>query len=614
MTPQGTRLPVSPYETRRQRAPARSPRVLEVRDGCFVRNGEPHQIISGSMCYFRIVPEAWRDRLHKLKAMGCNAVEIYVPWNAHEPRPGVYTFDGRLNIERFLDLCVDLELDVIFRPGPYICGEWEFGGLPWWLLRERGLTLRSSNPRFLELVDRWWDVLLPRVRSYCGSEGGPIVAVQIENEYGYYGRDPAYLRHLLTSLQEGGIDALPFTSDGVDAPHNQAHGGLPGVLRTANFGSRPEERLAKLDEHQDDAPRMCMEFWVGWFDAWGNARKAARDHESVASDLRWMLQQGDSVNLFVVCGGTNFGFMSGANHSTSYAPHVTSYDYDGLLTECGDATDKYYACRRVIAECTGRKDLNEVFPPSPKLPFKRSTLTEMCPLADGLSAMPAPIAAERPWTLEETGEGYGYVMYAARVPASLRGSRLRLRGMHDFAHVLLDGQSKGTWYRNDPEPEWSMDFVGEEGRLTILVDCMARATFGHRTQEQKGICEGVFFGKDRHYECAISGWDTYPLPMRDLSKIPWRSGVRSVCEPCFYRATFYVKDPADTFLHLAGAGKGFASVNGENLGRYWSIGPQHSLYVPRSFLREGANELVVFDVIGLESTAYEFREEPVWTR
>lgn len=590
-----------------------SKRILSYDHARFLLDGKPHQIIAGSMTYFRMLPEQWEDRLAKLAALGCNAVEIYIPWNLHEPRPDTFDFSGRLDLERHLDLAAEAGLDVLFRPGPYICAEWEFGGLPWWLLKDPDMDLRCSHPAFLERVDRWWGELIPRIAPYLSTRGGPIIACQVENEYGYFAEDRAYLEHLRDRLRDLGVDTLLFTSDGTYQPFQQANGGLPDLLRTANFGSDPEPRLAALREAQPTGPLACMEFWVGWFDAWGNEAKSARETGSVVADLKWMLERDASVNFFVFSGGTSFGFMSGANLSDRFEPHVTSYDYDGLLTECGDITPKYQACREAIARHTGRTDLTETFEPSPKLALGEVPLTESASLVDALPACSKAVRSSRPLPMEQLDEGYGYVLYRTRVPRTFDGRLLRLRGMHDFAHVLVNGSSIGTWYRNHEQPEWRVEFEGDAAQLDVLVDCMARPNFGHRMRDRKGITDGIYFGDTRHDENVHAGWDCHALPMTDLSGMAWDQ-TTPVDGPRFYRATFDIESPADTFLELPGFTKGFAMVNGFNLGRYWNIGPQYTLYVPAPLLHRGANELIVFEVVGCDRPVVRLLDKPVWAR
>ena len=588
------------------------PRRLTIDATDFLMDGKPYQIISGSITYYRMLPEQWRDRLEKIVALGCNTIEVYVPWNFHEPKKGQFRFDGSADLVAFLEIAGELGLDILFRPGPYICAEWEFGGLPWWLNVEDDIELRCSNPAYLKAVDAWWEELLPRVNHLLSTNGGPIVAVQIENEYGYFGDDKVYLEHLRDKLRELGVDVLLFTSDGPYGKETLSNGGLPDVLRTANFGSNPGPLFKNLRAFQPEGPMMCMEFWIGWFDAWGNQKKSARDPQNAADDLKTMLDMNASANFFMAVGGTSFGFWSGSNLSDRYEPHVTSYDYDGLMTECGDITEKYTLCRDVIAKHTGQT-LPEPGADSKKIAPGEVKLTQSAALADALGVLSKRVEASKPLPIEKMGEGYGYAWYEADIPASYSGRRLVLRGMRDFAHVRLNGESLGTWYVNDEQPEWTPEFEGETARLEILVDCMARANFGHQLKLLKGISEGVYFGPRRHDERAHFGWASHALPMEDLSQVPWSDDIQTE-GPRFFRGTFEVSELGDTFLELPGFTKGFACVNGFNLGRYWNIGPQFSLYVPGDLLREGANEVVVFETVGCESATVRLGAEPVWAR
>lgn len=318
---------------------------LEIADDGFRLDDRPFRIVSGALHYFRVHPDQWADRLHKARLLGLNTVETYVPWNLHAPRPGEFHMDAGLDLPRFLDLAAAEGLHVLLRPGPYICAEWEGGGLPSWLLAEDDIVLRSRDPRFLSAVDAYLGALLPPLHRHLGSNGGPILAVQLENEYGAHGDDTAYLAALADLLRRHGVDVPLFTCD---QPADLARGGLDGVLATANFGSRTTEGLAALRAHQPRGPLMCSEFWIGWFDRWGgiHTRRAPAD---AAAELDALLTAGASVNIYMFHGGTNFGFTNGANDKGTYRPTVTSYDYDSLLDEAGDATDKYRAFREVIA-------------------------------------------------------------------------------------------------------------------------------------------------------------------------------------------------------------------------------------------------------------------------
>jgi len=599
------------------------PRTLELVGDDFVLDGRPHRIVSGSVSYFRVLPAQWRDRLEKLKALGCNAAEVYVPWNLHEPAPGQFRFDGRRDLPGFLSLCRDMDIDVLLRPGPYICAEWDFGGLPWWLLRRSDpVPLRSADEEFLGHVEAWWcRGLLPRVEPFLAANGGPVLAMQVENEYGYWGRDAAYLEGLRDMLRRAHGPACPllFTSDGTFWPDLQANGGVEGALRTANFGSEPATRLAELRQALPKGPLCNMEFWVGWFDAWGSmAGKSYRAPDDVAQTLRETLSAGASVNFFVFHGGTSFGFCgAGANLSNAgqYEPQVTSYDYGGLLDEAGDVTDKYLRCREVLADFLVRPELLQRefsraarLPASPPLELEASLSLE--------AALPAlaeevPTAtSSMPLSAEQLGCGYGYVLYSTMAPVrSKLPLRLGDQAVRDFASVMADGRVLGTVYRNDSSPGSREFALPEECSIDILVELMGRVNFGPAMLgERKGLVGtdsvrlgSPFTGPLR----AVLGWRCQALPMGEaaLARLPWGAGQdaeatrgRWARGPRFFLYALYVSRPADGFLRFDGFRKGFACVNGFNLGRYWEVGPQLSLYVPGPLLRRGRNEVLVFDI------------------
>ncbi|MEF3304626.1 glycoside hydrolase family 35 protein [Paenibacillus sp. GYB003] len=576
---------------------------LEVQGGRFVWNGKPIRIVSGAIHYFRTVPDYWRDRLLKLKACGFNTVETYVAWNIHEPKPGVFHFEGLADIERFIRTAGELGLFVIVRPSPYICAEWEFGGLPAWLLADSDMRLRCSHKPFLDRVDAYYDVLLPKLKPLLSTNGGPIIAVQIENEYGSYGNDSTYLEHLRQSMASRGIDVLMFTSDGPTDSMLQG-GTLPGVLATVNFGSRVGEAFAKLREYQADGPVMCMEFWNGWFDHWGEHHHT-RDAEDVARVLEQMLDEGGSVNFYMFHGGTNFGFYSGANCPSPdvYQPTITSYDYDVLLTEAGDPTDKFYAVRNVLSRYADVPEL-ALPEPAPKRAYGRVRMSSRADLLANLDALSQPVASVYPVPMEKLGQNDGFILYETTISGPRAAHELNIQDVRDRALVFVDGKYRGVVERWNKETKVSFDVPKEGVKLSILVENMGRINYGAYMKDHKGITEGVRFG----YQF-LFGWTIRPLPLDDLSALVYGE-PGSAETPGFYKATLRIDEPADTFVYLDGWTKGVIWVNGFNLGRYWNKGPQKSLYVPAPLLRQGDNDIVVLELHGTESPEIEFKAEP----
>ncbi len=565
----------------------------------FCKDGEPIRLISGAVHYFRNLPETWPDIFEKLRAMGCNCVETYCAWNMHEPKPGTFDFTGRLDIVRFIKEAEKAGLMVIVRPGPYICAEWEFGGLPWWIQREEGLEIRCRNEVYIRYFDRYLDELLGRVRPLLCTNGGPVILLQCENEYGYYGDDREYLSYLRDGYRRRGIDVPLFTSDG-GSEDSLLDGTVEGCLPTLNFGSRVEENFKVHDQLFPNCPKVCMEMWDGWFDAWGDEKHHTTDPQVYAGVVRDMLKKG-SLNIYMFIGGTNFGFTSGANHGEKFTPDVTSYDYDALLTECGDVTEKYKAVREVIREATGKE-----LPPIPKDREKKAygkvALTRSAGLLSNLDALSSPIHSDVPRAMEEYGIGYGYIAYRTVLNRDYRDAKLSFESLGDRAQVLVNGKLQGIAYLND---SLEVTVNAKKGDvLTILVENMGRANFGPKMMRKKGLPGRVLLGGKIHFS-----WDVYPLPMTDLSGLSF--GGDEAEAPAFYEGTFTVEEPADTFLRTDSFKKGFVVLNGFNLGRYWEVGPQKTLYVPGPLLKKGENTLLLFESDGRKGKAeVEFVDRP----
>lgn len=565
----------------------------------FCKDGKPIKLISGAVHYFRNLPETWPDIFEKLRAMGCNCVETYCAWNMHEPKPGTFDFTGRLDIVRFIKEAEKAGLMVIVRPGPYICAEWEFGGLPWWIQREEGLEIRCRNEVYIRYFDRYLDELLGRVRPLLCTNGGPVILLQCENEYGYYGDDREYLSYLRDGYRRRGIDVPLFTSDG-GSEDSLLDGTVEGCLPTLNFGSRVEENFKVHDQLFPNCPKVCMEMWDGWFDAWGDEKHHTTDPQVYAGVVRDMLKKG-SLNIYMFIGGTNFGFTSGANHGEKFTPDVTSYDYDALLTECGDVTEKYKAVREVIREATG-KELLPIPKDREKKAYGKVALTRGAGLLSNLDALSSPIHSDVPRAMEEYGIGYGYIAYRTVLNRDYRDAKLSFESLGDRAQVLVNGKLQGIAYLND---SLEVTVNAKKGDvLTILVENMGRANFGPKMMRKKGLPGRVLLGGKIHFS-----WDVYPLPMTDLSGLSF--GGDEAEAPAFYEGTFTVEEPADTFLRTDSFKKGFVVLNGFNLGRYWEVGPQKTLYVPGPLLKKGENTLLLFESDGRKGEAeVEFVDRP----
>lgn len=577
------------------------PALTTTPDG-FLLHGAPFRILSGALHYFRVHPDHWPDRLRKARLMGLNTVETYLPWNLHEPTPGTLDLDGLLDLPRFLRLAQQEGLHVLLRPGPFICAEWDGGGLPHWLTSDPDIRLRTSDPRFTDAFDRYLDLLLPTLLPYMAAAGGPVIAVQVENEYGAYGDDTAYLKHVESSLRSRGIEELLFTCDQTDGDH-LTRGTLPGVLATGTFGSRVDTSLARLREHQPEGPLMCSEFWIGWFDHWGGPHHG-RDAADAAADLDRLLGAGASVNIYMFHGGTNFGFTNGANHHHAYAPTVTSYDYDAPLTESGDPGPKYHAFREVIARHAPVPD-EPVPSPSPKLPPTTVELTQRLPLFRRLGH--EGTRSDDPVTADALGRRAGYVLYRTELPGTGSGLLHFEGGVGDRAQVFVDGAPVGVLERERYDETLPVHVPRPGAVLDVLVENMGRVNYGPRIGVPKGLLGPVTLDGE-----TLRGWDCHLLPMDEVPPaLAFTPATKPTsAEPAFHKGEFEVAEPADTFLSLPGWTKGQAWINGFHLGRYWNRGPQRTLYVPAPVLRPGTNELILLELHGTTTPEAHLTDTP----
>jgi beta-galactosidase len=568
-------------------------------DGKFLLNGKPLQVISGEMHYARIPRAYWRDRLRMAKAMGLNAITTYVFWNVHEPRPGVFDFSGNLDIAEFIREAQQEGLYVILRPGPYACAEWEFGGFPSWLLKDPNMVVRSTNPQFLAAARTWLLRLGKEVAPLQIGNGGPIVLVQVENEYGSYGDDHAYMEDIHHDLVDAGFtQAQLYTADG---PEEVPRGSLPELPVGINFGPGESQKgFATLKKLRPNGPFFNSEYWDGWFDHWG-APHAHTNTQQQASDLDWTLRQGYSISIYMFHGGTSFGWMNGANcDGKTYEPDVTSYDYDAALDESGRPTPKFYAFRDVIARDTGAK-LPPVPTPPPVTTLPAFTLDRSASLWENL---PKLVHSDQPLAMEQMDQAYGYILYRTTVSGPVSGD-LAIGALHDYAEVYVDGKLAGTIDRRLNRNSLPLAINAAHARLGILVENTGRVNFGSALPgERVGLLQGVTLaGKP------LTGWDNYSLPMLTPDTLAF--AARPCTGACFYTASFTLSHPADTFLSTGALVKGEVWINGKPLGRFWHIGPQKALFLPAPWLKAGANQVVVFDLEGQPNRQLQGLDHPV---
>ncbi|MFF3337336.1 beta-galactosidase family protein [Streptomyces flavidovirens] len=579
----------------------------------FELDGRPVRLLSGALHYFRVHEGQWGHRLAMLRAMGLNCVETYVPWNLHEPEPGRLRDAGALG--RFLDAAQEAGLWAIVRPGPYICAEWENGGLPHWLTGALGTRVRTRDEQYLGHVERWFGQLLPQVVERQIDRGGPVVMVQVENEYGSYGSDQVYLRRLAEFLRECGVTVPLFTSDGPEE-HMLTGGSVPGALATANFGSGAREGFEVLRRYQPSGPLMCMEFWCGWFDHWG-AEHVVRDPADAAAALNEILECGASVNIYMAHGGTSFAGWSGANRSGQLRegelePTVTSYDYDAPVDEFGRPTEKFWLFRDILARYQGSGAPLPDVPAAPDTLGEpvRAAIAEWAPLGDVLEVLGGP-ETERamPPTFEELGVDRGLVRYRVDVPGPRQAYPLGVRGLRDRAVVYVDGARAGVLsggagesaaYTALDEP------VAGPASVELWVESLGRVNYGPCLAESKGITGGVLHERQYLHGVRARGLSLDAFEDADaVGKVAYRSPEAAVGASGLFRGTFEVRGAGDASLRLPGWERGFVWVNGFCLGRYWAAGPQEALYVPGPVLREGANDVWVLE---LESAGEPFVE------
>ncbi|XP_062894815.1 beta-galactosidase-1-like protein 2 [Mobula hypostoma] len=549
-------------------------------------------ILGGSMHYFRIPRAYWTDRMLKMKAMGLNTLTTYVPWNLHEPQRGTFNFKNELDLEEYLKLANDLDLWVILRPGAYICSEWDLGGLPSWLLRDKNMKLRTTYPGFTDAVDAFFDVLIPKVLPFQYKRGGPIIAVQVENEYGGYAKDDKYMEYVKEALLSRGIVELLMTSDNKDG---LTKGSIAGALPTFNF-QKLESGLALMKDLEPGKPKMVMEYWSGWFDHWGSTHHIYR--EGILNTIEALLNKGVSINLYMFHGGTNFGFMNGAQDFGTYIADVTSYDYDAPLSEAGDYTDKYMQIRKLYSKYLG-EELPEMPPMMKKQQHAAIQPKEYISLWDALGQVEKSIRSERPINMENlpinngSGQSYGYTLYTTVISSG--GVLHADQNVRDRAQVFLNDRSIGFLdYKN---VELTVPDIKGKLNLSLLVENRGRVNYGLKLDEQrKGLLGDIFLNKQ-----PLKDFIIYPLEMKTsfiesfsaikLNRIPEKPVL-----PAFFYGTHYLdSSPYDSFIRLKGWGKGVVFVNGLNLGRYWDIGPQKTLYLPAPWVQHGNNEIVIFE-------------------
>ena len=568
---------------------------MEIRKDGFYIDGKPFRLFSGAMHYFRVPRAYWGDRFAKMRAAGFNCVETVMCWNLHEPQEGQFCFEGNLDIAAYCRMAAKYGLYIIIRPGPYTCGEWDFGGFPAWLLRNHNIRLRCDEPVYMQKVEAYFKRVFQEIAPLQDTQGGNLIALQIENEYGSYGDDKEYLNHLREIMVRCGAEVPFFTSDGNN--RDMLSGGtLPDVYKTLNFGSHASTAFNSLSGFQEGMPKTCMEFWCGWFDHWGE-RHHRRNPSQVAREIQSLVDTGANLNIYMFHGGTNFNFWAGANYGRKYQPTVTSYDDAALLNEYGDYTPAYHKVRRILRTAQGLP-MDEELPPRPQLQnIGTVELIESAPLWKACYQIGERHFSAHPESMEYYGQNFGYILYRKVLKGNYSAQTLFVEGVHDIAYLRVDGElvcrydrTKNGRMKNNDGFTCRIPAFNGECVIEILVEGMGRVKYCPHMVDRKGI------PSVRHVLNDAFTREIYTLPMDNLDRISFAPGTLGGT-PGLLKGTFSARTDADCFVDMRGFSKGCVFVNGIHIGRYWNRGPQRTLYLPAPFLKE-QNEIIILEQEG----------------
>ena len=576
----------------------------------FLLDDKPIQILSGAIHYFRVPKDDWYHSLYNLKALGFNTVETYIPWNYHEPREEHFEFSGEKDIQHFIQLAEELGLYVIIRPSPFICAEWEFGGLPSWLLNYKDMRIRSSDQRFIDKVDRYYAQLFKILKPLQIDHNGPIIMMQIENEYGSFGEDKSYLNMIKDLMIKHGTTVPLFTSDGGWAQTLRAGSMAEDhILPTANFGSKTDINFQNLksfhDEFQKKWPLMCMEFWDGWFNRWGDDI-IKRESDDLVAEVRTAVQQGH-INLYMFHGGTNYGFWNGCSARGSVdLPQITSYDYDAPLNEMGNPTQKYYDLQKMLKE-----EIPHIEQAEPLIKdfieLKHIQLQDKVSLFNVLDEISYKTTSKYPETMEEAGDGLGYMLYRTKVHKDSSIEKFRIVDARDRVKMYIDGEHVYTAYQQEIGDTFEAELQSEDPQIDILVENMGRVNYGYKllaSTQRKGLGQGLM--QDLHF---VQDYEQFHIQLEQLNKEHFEEEwIKDT--PAFYRYVFMLNEANNTHIDVSAFSKGVVLVNGVNIGRYWNVGPTASLYISKTLLHEGENEIIIFDTEGTYNQEINLVKEP----
>lgn len=576
----------------------------------FLLDDKPIQILSGAIHYFRVPKDDWYHSLYNLKALGFNTVETYIPWNYHEPWEEHFEFSGEKDIQHFIQLAEELGLYVIIRPSPFICAEWEFGGLPSWLLNYKDMRIRSSDQRFIDKVDRYYAQLFKILKPLQIDHNGPIIMMQIENEYGSFGEDKSYLNMIKDLMIKHGTTVPLFTSDGGWAQTLRAGSMAEDhILPTANFGSKTDINFQNLksfhDEFQKKWPLMCMEFWDGWFNRWGDDI-IKRESDDLVAEVRTAVQQGH-INLYMFHGGTNYGFWNGCSARGSVdLPQITSYDYDAPLNEMGNPTQKYYDLQKMLKE-----EIPHIEQAEPLIKdfieLKHIQLQDKVSLFNVLDEISYKTTSKYPEMMEEAGDGLGYMLYRTKVHKDSSIEKFRIVDARDRVKMYIDGEHVYTAYQQEIGDTFEAELQSEDPQIDILVENMGRVNYGYKllaSTQRKGLGQGLM--QDLHF---VQDYEQFHIQLEQLNKEHFEEEwIKDT--PALYRYVFMLNEANNTHIDVSAFSKGVVLVNGVNIGRYWNVGPTASLYISKTLLHEGENEIIIFDTEGTYNQEINLVKEP----
>ncbi|RNC65976.1 beta-galactosidase [Proteiniphilum sp. X52] len=582
--------------------------IFEVGQNVFLLNGEPFAVKAAELHYPRIPREYWEHRIQMTKALGMNTICLYIFWNIHEQEEGQFDFTGNNDVAAFCRLAQKHGMHVIVRPGPYVCAEWEMGGLPWWLLKKSGIKLRDNDPYFLERTRLFMNEVGKQLADLQITRGGNIIMFQVENEYGAYGTNKEYVANIRDIVRDAGLDEVPLFQ--CDWNSNFENNALDDLLWTINFGTGANigEQFRRLRELRPESPLMCSEFWSGWFDHWG-ARHETRSAQALVAGLKEMLDQNISFSLYMTHGGTSFGHWGGANFP-NFSPTTTSYDYDAPINEYGRPTEKYYQVRELLEQYLPEgEQLPPVPDPMPIILIPEFELKENAILFDNL---PQPVRSEEVRSMEYFDQGWGSILYRTKLKESAVRQTLVITEANDWTQLFLNGERIATLSRLKGEGAAVLPPVKEGDLLDILVEAMGRMNFGKGIYDWKGITGKVELVAENG-TTELKGWEVYNIPVdyTFAKEKNYREEPNSGGHPAYYRGTFTLDETGDTFLDMRNWSKGMAWVNGYAIGRYWHIGPQQALYVPGCWLKKGKNEVIVLDMASPEKPTLSGLAEPI---